>query len=137
MYPRLNVSFKFLFIHKTFFARVCFLMIYLAWQNLAREKWRHEVAKILRGSAFVLFWYLVFMCKGCQPRIYADLLRFQSRVNDPIHIILMRSMIPFFIHSFWVLKVSLHTYNFNYNSNYRGIITNYKHVSSTYNSLQF
>ena len=55
--PRLNVMFfKFLFIHKTVFARVCFLMIYLAWLNFAREKWRHEVAKILREicSCFIL-----------------------------------------------------------------------------------
>ena len=35
------------------------------------------------------------------------------------------------------LKVSLHTYNFCYNWNYRGIITDYKCVSSTYNFLLF
>ena len=35
------------------------------------------------------------------------------------------------------LKVSLDTYNFCYNLNYRGIIANYKHVSSAYNSLLF
>ena len=60
--------FKFLFIHKTFFARVCFLMIHLAWQKFAREKWRHEVAKVLRGFILFLSW---------------NLLRFQSRVKNP------------------------------------------------------
>ena len=46
------------------------------------------------------------MWKGSQPRIYTDLLRFQSRVKDPMHIImiiLMKSVIPFFINSFHVL----------------------------------
>ena len=65
-YLRLNVNvmfFKFLFIHKTFFAQVCLLMMYLTWQNFVREKWRHKVAKILRGFDFVLFSNLVFMCK--------------------------------------------------------------------------
>ena len=31
----------------------------------------------------------------------------------------------------------LRTYNFCYNSNYQGIIANYKHVSSTFNFLLF
>ena len=53
---------------------------YLTWQNFAREKWQHEVTTIL--CRFVLFWNLVFMCKGSQPRIYADLLRVNSRVKD-------------------------------------------------------
>ena len=49
---------------------------------------------------FLLFWNLFFKCKSSQPRIYADLLRFQSRVTDTIHItILMKSIIPFFIRS--------------------------------------
>ena len=57
--PRLNIKFfKFLFIHRTFFEQVCFLMIYLTWLNFAREKWRHEVAKNLGGFVFVLFWKL-------------------------------------------------------------------------------
>ena len=99
-----DMFFKFLFIHKVFFARVCFLMIHHAWQNFAREKWRHEAAKILRGFVFVLFWNLVFICKGSQPRIYADLIRFQSRLRDSIHIIIfMKSIIPFLIYSFHVL----------------------------------
>ena len=39
VYPRFTfMFFKFLFMHKTFFARVYFLMIYLNWQNFAREK---------------------------------------------------------------------------------------------------
>ena len=46
------------------------------------------------------------MCKGSQTKIYTDLLRFQSKVKDPIHIaILMKSIIPFFIHSFHVLTL--------------------------------
>ena len=57
------------------------LTIYLTWQIFAREKWRHEVAKILHGFGLVLFWNIVFMCKGSQPRIYADLLRFQCRAR--------------------------------------------------------
>ena len=35
------------------------------------------------------------------------------------------------------LQVSLHTYNFCYYSNYRGITMDYKCVSSTYNSLYY
>ena len=35
------------------------------------------------------------------------------------------------------LKVLLHTYNFYYNSNYSGIITDYKCVLSNYDSLLF
>ena len=46
------------------------------------------------------------MCKGKKFRIYADLLRFQSRIMDPIQIvILMRSIIPFFIHPSHVLTL--------------------------------
>ena len=74
VYLSLNVMlFKFLFIHKIFLARVSFLMLYIAWQNFAREKWQHKVVKVLHGSVFVLFWNLVFMCKGSQARIYANL----------------------------------------------------------------
>ena len=44
-------------------------------------------------------------CK--KPRTYDDLLRFQSRVMDPIHIaILMRSINPFFVHSSHVLTLA-------------------------------
>ena len=64
LYLRLNVMFfKSLFIHKTFFAQVYLLMMYLTWQNFVREKWRHKAAKTLCGFDFVLFWNLVFMCK--------------------------------------------------------------------------
>ena len=46
------------------------------------------------------------MCKVSQIRIHADLLRFQSRVKDVIHIIIfMKSIIPFSIHSFHVLTL--------------------------------
>ena len=39
-----------------------------------------------------------------EPRIYADLLGFLSRVKDPIHIImLMKSIIAFFNHFFMLL----------------------------------
>ena len=105
VYPRLKVMFfKFLFIHKIFFCTNLSLMICVTWQNFARVKWRQKVVKILHIFVFVLFWNLVFMCKASQPRIYVDLLRFQSRVKDPVHIIiLMESIIPFFIHSFHVL----------------------------------
>ena len=79
-------------------------MIYLTWQNFTTEMRRHKVVKILRGFVFVLFWNVIFMCKGSQPRIDANLLRFQSRVKDPTHIIiLMESIVPFSIHSFYVL----------------------------------
>ena len=41
-----------------------------------------------------------------EPRIYADLLGFQSRVKDPIHIImLMKSIIAFFNHFFHALTL--------------------------------
>ena len=50
---------------------------------------------------FAAFWNLIFMCKGSQTRNYADLLRFQSRAKDPIHIlILTKSIISFLIYSF-------------------------------------
>ena len=63
VYPPLNVMlFKFLFIHKTFFARVCFLMLYLTWWNFASEKWQNEVAKTLLGF-IILFWNLDFSAK--------------------------------------------------------------------------
>ena len=87
-------------------AWLCFLMIYLTWQNLAREKWRHKVAKILHSFVFILIWKLGFMSRGSQPRIYADLLRIQSREKYHTHIIiLMKSLIPIphekFFHSFF------------------------------------
>ena len=50
------------------------------------------MVKILCGFVFVLL------------RIYADLIRFQSRVKDLLHItILVKSIILFFIHCFNVL----------------------------------
>ena len=52
-----------------FFARVCF----------------YEVAKILRCFVFALVWNLVFMYKGSQPRIYADLHSFQSSTHNNTH----------------------------------------------------
>ena len=87
------------------FLRVCFLIISLTWQNFGREKWQ-EVSRILNGFVFVLlFLNLVFTSKGSLPRISADLLKLQSRIKESIHIIiLMKSIIPFFIHSFHVLK---------------------------------
>ena len=111
VHPRLNVVFfKFSFICKTFFPRVYFLKIYVTLQNFAKEKWRQKVAKNLRGFIFYFFWNLVFMWKGSQPRIYTELLRFQLRVEDPKHIIvLMQSIIPIFIHSFHVLTLVLRT----------------------------
>ena len=46
------------------------------------------------------------MCKINQPRIYVDLVRFQSRVRVLIHIIiLMKSINSFFIYSFYVLTL--------------------------------
>ena len=52
---------------------------------------------------------------------------------------LLKSMINIFVIFNYMkkIKVSLHTYNFCYNSNYRGNITNYKCVWSTCNSLLF
>ena len=88
VYPPPNVMFfKFLFTYKTFFACFCFLKIYITWQNFAREKWRDEVAKFY----VVLFLFYVetyFLCAEVARR--------------PI-IILMKSMISFFIYSFYVL----------------------------------
>ena len=40
-------------------------------------------------------------------------------------------------HSLDSVKVSLHACNFHYDSNYRGIMTNCKYISWTYNSLLF
>ena len=107
VYPCLSVKFfKFLVIPETFFARVYFSVRYLTCQSFARENWRNEVVKILRSFVFVLFWNLVFMCKSNQPRIYADLLKFQSRAQDSVLIIILTmSIIPFFIHSFHVLAL--------------------------------
>ena len=71
VYSRLNLmSFKFLFIHKIMFRTSLFFNdIPCSTKLNIREKRRHEVVKLLRGFAFVLFWNLVFMCKGSQPRI--------------------------------------------------------------------
>ena len=84
VYPRLNVMFfKFLFIYKAFFARVCFSMIYLPYlAKLRQRKVTTRSDDNFMPFCFVLFWNLVFMCKGSQPRIYADLLRVNSRVKD-------------------------------------------------------
>ena len=93
VYPPLNVIFfKFSIIHKTFFARVCFQWYTFPGETSAEKsddlKWQKLYTVKL---ATTLFLYtvlsLVFMYKGSQPRIYADLLRFQSRVKDPILII--------------------------------------------------
>ena len=53
-----------------------FLMVYLTWQNFAREKWWHEVAKILRVFffLFVLFINLVFKYKGSQASYVHNIL---------------------------------------------------------------
>ena len=77
--------FSYSFIHSLniFCASLLLLMICLTCLNFARETWWHEVAKILRGFVFVLFWNLVFMRKSSQPRIYADLLRFQCKGPHP------------------------------------------------------
>ena len=80
-------------------------MIYLTKQNFTREKSRHEVAKMLRGSVEVLFWNLVFMCNGIQSRICTDLLKFQSKVRDPIHIIILMMSI---FHFSFILFMYLH-----------------------------
>ena len=90
-YLHLNVMFfMFLFIHKTFFLSLFFNDI----PYLTKRRQRKVTTR--SGEDFVLFWNLVFMCKGSHPRIYADLLRFQSRVKDPIHIIiLMKSIFHF------------------------------------------
>ena len=106
VYSRLNLmSFKFLFIHKIMFcASLFFNDIPCSTKLNTREKRRHEVVKLLRGFAFVLFWNLVFMCKGSQPRVYADLLRFHSIKKDSIT--LMKSMTSFLIHSFHVLTLA-------------------------------
>ena len=46
------------------------------------------------------------MRKGSQPRIYGNLLRFQSRIKDHTHIIIfMKSVITFLIHSFHILTL--------------------------------
>ena len=107
VYPCLNVMFfKVLFMQKTFFARVCFFndIPYLA--KLCQRKVMTQNGKNFTRFCFVLFWNFVFMCKGSQPKIYADLLRFQSRVKDPIHIIiLMQSIILFLILSFHVFAL--------------------------------
>ena len=86
MYPRLTVIFfKFSFIHETFFARV-----------FARS-----------GEKFTRFCFCFIVELSSQPRIYADLLRLQSRVKDPKGIIiLMKIIIPFFIYSFHVLTLA-------------------------------
>ena len=44
---------------------------------------------------FCFIWNLVYMRKGNQPRIYVDLLRFQSKVKDPINIIILEHNITF------------------------------------------
>ena len=103
VYSCLNVMFfKFLFICETIFVRVCILMIYLVKLCLKRvTTWRGE-----NFQQFFLFWILGFMCKGTQSRIYADLLRFQSKVKNPIHIIILtRRRIQFFTHSFHILRL--------------------------------
>ena len=71
-------------------------MIYFTWQKLAKEKRRHKVPQILCGFVFILFQNLVFVYKVNHPRIYADLLRFESRVkvHTYIHIVIvMKSII--------------------------------------------
>ena len=68
---RLNVMFfKFLLIHKTLFF-LCYTLPGKTWPEKSDDtKWPKLYAILF------LFWNLVFVCKGSQPRIYADLLRF-------------------------------------------------------------
>ena len=55
---------------------------------------------------FGLSFYVQKVVKGSQPATYPVLLTFQSRVNDLMYIIIiMKSLIPFFIHSFDVLRL--------------------------------
>ena len=55
---------------------------------------------------FGLSFYVQKVVKGSQPATYPVLLAFQSRVNDLMYIIIiMKSLIPFFIHSFDVLRL--------------------------------
>ena len=49
VFPRLN--FNPILFNTDFFSPIR----HLIWKNFAREKWQHEVAKILRGFLFVLF----------------------------------------------------------------------------------
>ena len=105
VYPHLTVMFfKFLFICKEFFCARLFsndipYLAKLRQRKVTTTKWRK-----FYEFHFILFWKLVFMCEGSQPRTYTDLFRFQSRVKEPIHIIiLMKSIIQVFIHTFHVL----------------------------------
>ena len=106
VYPHLNVmSFTFLFIYKTFFAWVVFDDIpYLA--KLCKRQVTTRCGKNFTQFCFCFILELSFYVQSKKFRIYADLLRFQSRVMDPIYIvILMRSIIPFFIHPSHVLAL--------------------------------
>lgn len=117
VYPCLNVMFfKFLCIYETFFARL--------WHSLP-DKTSQEKMTIQSGENFTWIWsgfeilkwfcfcfifglsfYVQKVVKGCQPATYPVLLTFQSRVKDPMYIIItMKSLIPFFVHSFDVLRL--------------------------------
>ena len=55
---------------------------------------------------FGLSFYVQKVVKGSQPATYPVLLTFQSRVKDLMYIIItMKSLIPFFVHSFDVLRL--------------------------------
>ena len=109
VYPCRNVMFfKFLFIHKRFFARVCFLILIFALPGKTSvEKSDDTNWRKFHAVLFLFYFGILLLCAKIASLetmlIYVD---FQSRVKDPIHIIiLMKSIISLFILSFYDLTV--------------------------------
>ena len=104
VYPQLNVMlFKFLFSHKTFFCASLFFNDILYLVKVCQKKVTTQIAQNFTWFCFFIFLNFVFICKGSHPRSNADLLRFQSSVKDPIHLIILTKSI--FIYSFHVFAL--------------------------------
>ena len=108
VYPRFNVtSFKILFIHETFFVFQFFFSLFFDDIPYLLEKLPQR--KVTSNKIFRVF----FIWGGGEgmaslPSMltYSYLDYIQPGVKEPIHIIiLMKSIIPFFIHSFHVLTL--------------------------------
>ena len=104
VYPSLNVMFfKFLFI-QYFWVSLLFNDIpYLKKLYLRKVTTRSDKNVSRLCFCFIL---VVFMQKGSHPKSFADLIRFQPRVKDPICIIvLINNIIAAFIYSFMFLQL--------------------------------
>ena len=108
VYPRFNVtSFKILFIHETFFVFQFFFSLFFDDIPYLLEKLPQR--KVTSNKIFRVFFIWgggEGMASLASMLTYSYLDYIQHGVKEPIHIIILtKSIIPFFIHSFQVLTL--------------------------------